>query len=309
MLVGVGQQTCDPPSNSLLLNAPPDIFKSLAFSEAAKKLALTPTQQLLACPFVKVVGRDFAYRIDSRLYDTQGLVHFNAFQLEDNRLAASKSSVTSTSSVGGAAGAATAADGAPTIATFKSVDVKELGGVLGCIGADVTVLKKRKCEVTDEFVAMHASQQLDGLPAAVGQRFVVCLPIGGTSSSASVQVLLTIKHLMDEKSMPVSNKMGGLVSAKSTKFLLVPSQADSARYMTWHSTLSSSSFASFPGLGGQAAKVFRPDWNFESMDVGGLNAEFGQLLRRAFALRLAPPDLVKVTKTSENDLARCRCIA
>jgi vesicle-fusing ATPase len=38
------------------------------------------------------------------------------------------------------------------------------------------------------------------------------------------------------------------------------------------------------GMGGTTLK-FRPDWNFEQMGIGGLDAEFSDIFRRAFASR------------------------
>lgn len=38
--------------------------------------------------------------------------------------------------------------------------------------------------------------------------------------------------------------------------------------------------------------TFRPDWNFESMGIGGLDAEFSDIFRRAFASRVFPPSVV-----------------
>lgn len=40
-------------------------------------------------------------------------------------------------------------------------------------------------------------------------------------------------------------------------------------------------------------KIFRPDWNFESMGIGGLNKEFADIFRRAFASRIFPPSVVQ----------------
>ena len=37
----------------------------------------------------------------------------------------------------------------------------------------------------------------------------------------------------------------------------------------------------------------RPDWNFESMGIGGLDAEFSEIFRRAFASRVFPASVVK----------------
>ena len=38
--------------------------------------------------------------------------------------------------------------------------------------------------------------------------------------------------------------------------------------------------------------LLRPDWRFEDMGIGGLDAEFNAIFRRAFASRLFPPQLI-----------------
>jgi vesicle-fusing ATPase len=38
--------------------------------------------------------------------------------------------------------------------------------------------------------------------------------------------------------------------------------------------------------------LFRPDWKFEDMGIGGLDAEFSAIFRRSFASRLFPPDVI-----------------
>ena len=39
--------------------------------------------------------------------------------------------------------------------------------------------------------------------------------------------------------------------------------------------------------------IFRPDWNFESMGIGGLDKEFSDIFRRAFASRVFPVSVVQ----------------
>jgi vesicle-fusing ATPase len=39
--------------------------------------------------------------------------------------------------------------------------------------------------------------------------------------------------------------------------------------------------------------IFRPNWNFESMGIGGLDNEFAGIFRRAFASRVFPPPLIR----------------
>lgn len=48
--------------------------------------------------------------------------------------------------------------------------------------------------------------------------------------------------------------------------------------------------------------IINPDWNFERMGIGGLDKEFSDIFRRAFASRVFPPDIVEQMGTvSPND--------
>jgi len=53
--------------------------------------------------------------------------------------------------------------------------------------------------------------------------------------------------------------------------------------------------ASLKIMGGdnEAAQIFRPDWNFESMGIGGLDKEFSDIFRRAFASRIFPSNVIQ----------------
>jgi vesicle-fusing ATPase len=48
------------------------------------------------------------------------------------------------------------------------------------------------------------------------------------------------------------------------------------------------------GSGAAAAPIFRPDWNFDQMGIGGLDKEFADVFRRAFASRTFPNNVVKM---------------
>ena len=39
--------------------------------------------------------------------------------------------------------------------------------------------------------------------------------------------------------------------------------------------------------------IINPEWNFEKMGIGGLDREFSDIFRRAFASRVFPPDIVE----------------
>jgi len=39
--------------------------------------------------------------------------------------------------------------------------------------------------------------------------------------------------------------------------------------------------------------IINPDWDFNKMGIGGLDAEFSAIFRRAFASRVFPPEVVE----------------
>ena len=43
----------------------------------------------------------------------------------------------------------------------------------------------------------------------------------------------------------------------------------------------------------QSAPIISPNFKFEDMGIGGLDAEFQQIFRRAFQSRIFPPQLVQ----------------
>ncbi|KAG7506894.1 vesicle-fusing ATPase-like [Solea senegalensis] len=44
---------------------------------------------------------------------------------------------------------------------------------------------------------------------------------------------------------------------------------------------------------GSRQSIINPEWNFEKMGIGGLDKEFSDIFRRAFASRVFPPDIVE----------------
>ncbi|KAJ3439945.1 vesicle-fusing atpase [Anaeramoeba flamelloides] len=47
------------------------------------------------------------------------------------------------------------------------------------------------------------------------------------------------------------------------------------------------------GGGSGGSSLFKSDWNFEDMGIGGLDSEFSNIFRRAFASRVFPPNVIK----------------
>ena len=48
----------------------------------------------------------------------------------------------------------------------------------------------------------------------------------------------------------------------------------------------------------QSRNIFRPDFNFEDLGIGGLSKEFGDIFRRAFASRVFPPKMMRELGTN-----------
>ena len=48
----------------------------------------------------------------------------------------------------------------------------------------------------------------------------------------------------------------------------------------------------------QSRSIFRPDFNFEDLGIGGLSKEFGDIFRRAFASRVFPPKMMRELGTN-----------
>ncbi|KAK1794202.1 hypothetical protein P4O66_011098 [Electrophorus voltai] len=54
---------------------------------------------------------------------------------------------------------------------------------------------------------------------------------------------------------------------------------------------------------GARQSIINPDWNFERMGIGGLDKEFSDIFRRAFASRVFPPDIVEQMAACCNEMA------
>ena len=65
---------------------------------------------------------------------------------------------------------------------------------------------------------------------------------------------------------------------------------------------------------GSRQSIISPDWNFEQMGIGGLDKEFSDIFRRAFASRVFPPDIVEQMgefpsfSASRHHLFICLCL-
>lgn len=48
-----------------------------------------------------------------------------------------------------------------------------------------------------------------------------------------------------------------------------------------------------PSAANMRTNVFKKNWNFQDLGIGGLDEEFGHIFRRSFASRLFPPQIIE----------------
>eukprot|EP00026_Physarum_polycephalum_P002703 Phypoly_transcript_02711.p1 GENE.Phypoly_transcript_02711~~Phypoly_transcript_02711.p1 ORF type:complete len:742 (+),score=148.22 Phypoly_transcript_02711:238-2463(+) len=151
---------------------------------------------------------------------------------------------------------------------------------LATMRVEVDFLAKNK-KVTDRFEADDIKKsiitQLEQQIFTVGQKFV--LDCKGNN--------LVFKVLENSVMNISGDKKGQEPATKADKGILIP-QTD----VMIEKAQGSQILLSGSGSTG-APKIFRPDWKFESMGIGGLDKEFADIFRRAFASRIFPPAVVQ----------------
>jgi vesicle-fusing ATPase len=155
---------------------------------------------------------------------------------------------------------------------------------LSTLKLEVDFLSKNK-KVTEKYEAKDLKEAfvrvLEQQMFVIGQRVV--LDFRGNNlvfRVVDVQVLNLAelsKHVDDRKAVNESNRIGILIPETDVLFEKAPG--------------SQINLTGSAAAGGN--KIFRPDWNFESMGIGGLNKEFADIFRRAFASRIFPASVVQ----------------
>lgn len=112
----------------------------------------------------------------------------------------------------------------------------------------------------------------------LGQVFSICQPFPLEFEGQLVRLIVTHMQRLDIGSEPVANKtvVGALASVTELDF----KQGSSGKLHVLSNKM-------------QQRSIFRPDFNFEDLGIGGLSKEFGDIFRRAFAARVFPPHIVR----------------
>lgn len=149
---------------------------------------------------------------------------------------------------------------------------------LGSVGLEVDNLAKTSkgenfdCAVLSELVV----KTLEGQFLTVGQQFV--LDVYGRNLIFLVRDLdvFTLGDARGKKDSRAPTSRG--ILAKKTEVNFSPAPKTSLKLTGAKSNKTST--------------IFRPDFNFENMGIGGLDEEFSAIFRRAFASRVFPPHVV-----------------
>ncbi|KAJ3427130.1 vesicle-fusing atpase [Anaeramoeba flamelloides] len=125
---------------------------------------------------------------------------------------------------------------------------------------------------------------------SVGQEFVIDFDVYYLRLSVKSLKTMEIESILkinkddekeDEKNEknemePLQNDQGILVSQSQIKF-----------------DKKQGTLLKLKGGGSGGSSLFKSDWNFEDMGIGGLDSEFSNIFRRAFASRVFPPNVIK----------------
>lgn len=129
----------------------------------------------------------------------------------------------------------------------------------------------------DELAAFYTSI-LDGQIFAPGQRFIM--------DYKSYKLLFVIKTV---QLMNLNNEKPGAIETSPNARGILTNQTPIAFYKAGGSPIKLKGSSKRPA----ANSIIAPDFKFENMGIGGLDKEFSNIFRRAFASRIFPPGLIE----------------
>uniref|UniRef100_A0A4W4GFT9 Vesicle-fusing ATPase n=1 Tax=Electrophorus electricus TaxID=8005 RepID=A0A4W4GFT9_ELEEL len=155
---------------------------------------------------------------------------------------------------------------------------------VGTMSLEIDFLQKKSADSnpydTDK-MAIEFIQHFNAQAFCLGQQFVF---------SFSDKVFLLV--IRDIEAMDPSILKGEQGSSKKNKINVGLLHGNSQ--MIFEKAESSSiSLVGKAKTRGARQSIINPDWNFERMGIGGLDKEFSDIFRRAFASRVFPPDIVE----------------
>jgi vesicle-fusing ATPase len=149
--------------------------------------------------------------------------------------------------------------------------------------AAANAANKHQKEIDTDRLAQTALMILEGQVLSVGQ--VMALDFEGTKMELSVQ---SVEPVDMNKKKPQNDTL----HTKEGQ-LLQPTDITFTRAQGSNSITLSGDRIADGGNSGQANNIFVADFDFEKLGIGGLDAEFNQIFRRAFASRIWPSKVIK----------------
>ncbi|CAB9524283.1 fusing ATPase [Seminavis robusta] len=147
--------------------------------------------------------------------------------------------------------------------------------------------KKHQKEIDTDRLASTVLMILEGQVLAVGQ--IMALDFEGTKVELSVKsagvMELKKKKSKDKSAPPDASPQEGQ--------LLQPTDITFTRAEGCNSITLEGDRVAEGGSSGQANNIFVSDFDFEKLGIGGLDQEFNQIFRRAFASRIWPSKIIK----------------
>lgn len=136
----------------------------------------------------------------------------------------------------------------------------------------------RPHDLDTERLAQTVLLVLEEQVLAVGQ--VMAIDFEGTKLEITVAKTAAVDK---KKKEAIETNMGQLL--QSTQILFKRAEGTTAFVLTGDHIVE--------GAGGGAPAIFVNDFDFEKLGIGGLDAEFNQIFRRAFASRIWPANIIK----------------
>ena len=146
--------------------------------------------------------------------------------------------------------------------------------------------KKNQKEIDTDRLAQTVLMILEGQVLAVGQ--LMAMDFEGT------KVEIVVKSLGAMELKKKKSKDGKPPADSATEGqLLQPTDITFTRAEGSNSIMLTGDRIAEGGSSGQTNNIFNGDFDFEKLGIGGLDAEFNQIFRRAFASRIWPSKVIK----------------
>ncbi|KAJ2310753.1 transport between ER and Golgi ATPase protein [Coemansia sp. Cherry 401B] len=163
--------------------------------------------------------------------------------------------------------------------TVEALDETQVGAYLSSFDVELSFLtpSKEAPLVVDADQVSTALKSFDGLVFSTGQPIVLDFQGNTLKAVATSMAGMPLDVLRGDEADSAPVTLGVLTSATAVTVARAPASQLDLRGAT---------------VSHKANAIIQPDFRFEDLGIGGLDHEFSNIFRRAFASRIFPPDLV-----------------